>query len=203
MPKQSFKERERERREQEILKAAAILIRERGYNNVSMDDIAEEVGVSKPTLYQHFKSKDDMIATTMVHSMNHMHQYMNALEVDSPRVKLERMVRHLMESNYEPDAMPMALVEPQIIHALNHHTEVVRKRDEIGAEIYALIEEGKAKGEIARDIPTPVIIGSMFALMTVVEPSEEMGEKARMYYTERAEMVEGMMRFFMRGILPH
>ncbi|MDX1991127.1 MAG: TetR/AcrR family transcriptional regulator [bacterium] len=202
MPRQSFKERERERREQEILKAAAILIRERGYNNVSMDDIAEEVGVSKPTLYQHFKSKDDMIATTMVHSMNHMHQYMNGLEIDSPRVKLERMVRHLMESNDEPDAMPVALVEPQIIHALNHHTEVVRKRDEIGAEIFALIEEGKAKGEIARDVPTPVIIGSMFALMTVVKPSEALGEKARMYYTERAEMVEGMMRFFMRGILP-
>ena len=59
MTKLSYKERSRLRREQDILRTAARMIRDNGYANLNMDDLADEVGISKPTLYQHFKGKDD------------------------------------------------------------------------------------------------------------------------------------------------
>ncbi|NJL57403.1 TetR/AcrR family transcriptional regulator [bacterium] len=121
MGTQSFKERERERREQEILRAAAQLIRERGYNNVSMDDIAVEVGVSKPTLYQHFKSKDDMIASTMIQSMQSMRALMDELDADSPLAKLVEMLRHMLESYDNQDRFLAVMGETDIINMLNHH----------------------------------------------------------------------------------
>jgi len=44
-----------------ILDAAARVFTEHGYNNVTVDDIAASLGVTKPTLYHYFDSKEDMV----------------------------------------------------------------------------------------------------------------------------------------------
>lgn len=44
-----------------VLSAAARLIKERGYENVSLVDIADELHIAKPTLYHYFKSKGDLV----------------------------------------------------------------------------------------------------------------------------------------------
>jgi AcrR family transcriptional regulator len=48
-------------REQQILDAALAVFSERGYQNASMDVVAERVGVTKPVLYTHFGSKDGLL----------------------------------------------------------------------------------------------------------------------------------------------
>ncbi len=45
----------------ETLKVISQLLMKYGVRNISMDDIARELGISKKTLYQWFSSKDDMI----------------------------------------------------------------------------------------------------------------------------------------------
>ncbi len=45
-----------------IIGAAELLFYEHGLRSVSVDAIAERAGVTKRTLYYHFKSKDDLIA---------------------------------------------------------------------------------------------------------------------------------------------
>ena len=47
----------RNARRTQLLGAALDVFVERGYHAASMDDIADEAGVSKPVLYQHFPSK--------------------------------------------------------------------------------------------------------------------------------------------------
>jgi AcrR family transcriptional regulator len=46
-----------------IIEAAAKLYYGEGIRSVSVDAVAEKAGVTKRTLYYHFKSKDDLIAT--------------------------------------------------------------------------------------------------------------------------------------------
>jgi AcrR family transcriptional regulator len=48
------------RRRRQLLVAAIELFGTQGYHDTSMDDIAEEAGVTKPVLYQHFPSKRDL-----------------------------------------------------------------------------------------------------------------------------------------------
>lgn len=48
-------------REQQILDAAVAVFSERGFQNASMDVVAERVGVTKPVLYTHFGSKDGLL----------------------------------------------------------------------------------------------------------------------------------------------
>lgn len=47
-------------REQQMIEAASVLFGEQGYHAVSMDQIAETVGISKPMLYAYFESKEGL-----------------------------------------------------------------------------------------------------------------------------------------------
>ncbi len=45
-----------------ILEEAVKLFYERGFNGTTLDDIAAELGVTKPFIYTHFRSKVDLLA---------------------------------------------------------------------------------------------------------------------------------------------
>jgi len=49
-----------EERISQIVTAAEDVFTRKGFNEARMDDIAEETGLSKGTLYNYFKSKDDL-----------------------------------------------------------------------------------------------------------------------------------------------
>ncbi len=49
------------KRKDQILDAATNVFSRRGFHDARVDDIAEEAGLSKGTLYWYFKSKDDII----------------------------------------------------------------------------------------------------------------------------------------------
>ena len=53
-------QRKRGRRVQEILSTAAELFGERGYDGVSLDDVAERLDVTKGSLYYYFPGKDEL-----------------------------------------------------------------------------------------------------------------------------------------------
>ena len=61
---------------QEILRAAARLFQQQGYDATSMNDVAAALKLSKGGLYHHFQSKDEML----FHIMNH------ALDITDERV---------------------------------------------------------------------------------------------------------------------
>ncbi len=48
-------------RKEEIIMATLKLASEKGLNAISMNMIANEVGIKKPSLYNHFKSKDELV----------------------------------------------------------------------------------------------------------------------------------------------
>ncbi len=57
------KEREKERRRANILAAAEHLFAKDGFMNTTLDQIAEEVEISKATIYLYFKNKEDLFFT--------------------------------------------------------------------------------------------------------------------------------------------
>jgi TetR/AcrR family transcriptional regulator len=54
------KEREKEQRRNDIIDAAEKVLFSKGYDNATMEDVAEEAELSKATLYLYFKSKEDL-----------------------------------------------------------------------------------------------------------------------------------------------
>jgi len=57
LSKFSFKDQAFKLRENAILDAATAVLGSKGYDLMTMDDVAGAVGISKPSLYKHFKSR--------------------------------------------------------------------------------------------------------------------------------------------------
>ncbi len=55
------RDEQRRRKREAVLRVAASAFNRRGFANTSMDDVASVLGVSKPTLYQYFKSKQELL----------------------------------------------------------------------------------------------------------------------------------------------
>jgi AcrR family transcriptional regulator len=55
-----FRSLSRDERQDRILRAAKVVLLEKGLDAASMDDVAARAGTTKPTVYAHFNSKDEL-----------------------------------------------------------------------------------------------------------------------------------------------
>lgn len=56
-------QRKSKNRKLEIIEAAAIVFKEKGYNRATLQDIATRVGITKATLYHHYNNKHELLFT--------------------------------------------------------------------------------------------------------------------------------------------
>ncbi len=56
----------KQERRAQLMKAAARLLAERGYDGVRLEDLGAAVGISGPAIYRHFDSKDSLLAELLV-----------------------------------------------------------------------------------------------------------------------------------------
>lgn len=80
-----------ERREQ-IVKAAEEAFGRLGYDGASLDSIAAEVGVTKPVLYRHFKSKEDLYVALLDRHREELPTFVEDLDPEGPIDGLVRAV---------------------------------------------------------------------------------------------------------------
>ena len=82
-----------------ILKSAVSLFSEKGFDAVSMRDIADKVNISPPALYNHFKGKKALYISVIEESFsNKSKQLVNSLTIDAlPIKRLEAFVLTLSE----------------------------------------------------------------------------------------------------------
>src|SRR5215471_13722716 len=80
---------------QEILRTAARLFQERGYDATSMNDVAAALKLSKGGLYHHFQSKDEILFHIMSHAMDITEERVinPARRIESPEERLRTLIR--------------------------------------------------------------------------------------------------------------
>mgnify|MGYP000114599030 CR=1 FL=1 len=144
-----------------IVSKAAILFREKGFKAASMRDLAESVGVEAASLYNHIKSKTELLHELCFSVANRFLQKLDEIESEQiPAIqKIEKILRfHIVEmvNNYEEvyvsDREWKHLSDPYLSNYQNQR-RVYRKR------LAAIIEEGIRNKEIKQiDAPTVVLI---------------------------------------------
>ena len=80
---------------QEILRTAARLFQQRGYDATSMNDVAAALKLSKGGLYHHFQSKDEILFHIMSHAMDITEEkVINAVRgISDPEERLRTLIR--------------------------------------------------------------------------------------------------------------
>jgi AcrR family transcriptional regulator len=80
----SMKERQRQLREDAILDAAVEFLQSKGFNAMTLEDITEAIGISRPTLYQHFSSKEDVLIHVGIRNLRMTSDYLNSMDPAIP-----------------------------------------------------------------------------------------------------------------------
>jgi AcrR family transcriptional regulator len=97
---QERKEREKERRRQQIMVAAKRVFSDRGFTKATMEDIAQEAELSPGTLYLYFKNKEELYASLSLRILQYLLlriEHVNAIKDAGPDEKLTA----LMEAMYD------------------------------------------------------------------------------------------------------
>jgi AcrR family transcriptional regulator len=89
---------------QEILRTAARLFQQRGYDATSMNDVAAALKLSKGGLYHHFQSKDEILFEIMDHAMEITRERVLApsRSILDPEDRLRFLIRRHMEVVLSP-----------------------------------------------------------------------------------------------------
>lgn len=90
MQKEPRKVREFRRREQEILDTALTLFLEQGEDSVTVEMIADAVGIGKGTIYKHFKSKTEIYLRLMLDYERELNQLFQSDIVSADKEALSR-----------------------------------------------------------------------------------------------------------------
>ena len=198
-----LKERQREERERLILRAAEEVIVEKGYQALAMEEIASRVGISRPTIYLHFASKEDLVLALFERGLRAFLAVLDAhlSSAAAPREKLRAILEDVYGSmsgrHYQ--ALSAVLQNPEF------HARLAEKRrlfatlwEEPARRFAAVFEEGKVAGEFDPDLPTPVMSSLFGALLTPLAYRRLIDQE----HMAPEEVVRHLSRFFFKGISP-
>ena len=163
-PRRSFRQQMLQAREDAIITAVNRLLAEKGFDVMTVDEVAAEVGIAKASLYKHFTSKEDLAAAAMVHLMNRAHAFLDTLDERRPPVELLReMARWMMQVQLAGE-MPSLPSENSSLRATLMQNKaymdgLLRGSDRLGA----WIEAAQRDGSLNPALPPLVILYTLYA----------------------------------------
>jgi AcrR family transcriptional regulator len=155
---------------EEVRSKAATLFERRGFSNTSLDDIAEAVGVSKPTLYNYVGSKRELLEQIVSEVMLSLDDGLMTI-LDGPDSAEEKLRSSLL-------LQARSAVDQRIYYQLlfSEQTELspaMRTRSydwarSINHRYAKLIEECRVDGVLASDVDPDVAANLILGMMTSV-----------------------------------
>jgi AcrR family transcriptional regulator len=138
-----------------VLDAACVLFAAHGYRGTSMKDIAAELGVRAPSLYNHVTSKQDILFAIMDKAMD---RAIAALEealagIDDIAEQLRRATESLvLDFLRYPAEVTVCNNEVRSLDP-GHRLAIVAKRDRYAARVRRIIEQGCRAGRFRTRTP--------------------------------------------------
>ena len=160
----SFKDQAFKLREVAILDAATAILANKGYDLMTMDDVANAVGISKPSLYKHFKSKEVLIGVALIRLIDGALDFLGQLDAKAPPIdKLKSLLKWALEVRLN-GGMPFlpstnANVREMLMSNLKYVTRVLK----LNGKIEKLVLAAQKQGDLNPNLPSDVILFSYYS----------------------------------------
>jgi AcrR family transcriptional regulator len=157
---------------QRILAAAREQFFVHGFHSVTMDDVADGLGMSKKTIYGHFPSKNALLEAMLLEKFRCIEEELQAITAECSTdfaTGLHRLLACVQRHTQE--------VRPPFLRDIQRETpelfKVVqaRRRELIDRYFSKLLGEGRREGLIRKDIPVHIIIEILLgAVEAIINP---------------------------------
>ena len=158
-----------------IIEKSFVLFLQRGYKEVSLNEILKNCGVSKGAFYHYYKSKDELFDDVL---NRFFFSYFKKQDVDYSNALFEVKIKYLVKTFIEPYNEVANLLGqkqisayfrflfqsvnsfPNIRHSVNKHFYTK------GYYIYQITEQAKQAGELKADIDSKIIARQLLSTIT-------------------------------------
>ena len=195
--KTSFKQQMLKAREEAIVQTVNRLLAEKGFEAMTVDEVAAQVGIAKASLYKHFSSKEELAAAAMVLVMRRAQAFINALPDQAPALEnLKAVVRWTLEVKLAGDMPSLPSQNSTLRATLIANKDYMDGLMEVSDRLGAWIEAAQALGQLNPDLPAIAILYTFFA--RACDPVLEFLKMGGLY--QDAQIVEMVLGTCFEGI---
>jgi AcrR family transcriptional regulator len=162
--KPSFKAQMLQAREDAIIAAVNRLLAEKGFDAMTVDEVAAEVGIAKASLYKHFPSKEDLACAAMVRVMRRAQAFLAGLPADaSPLESIKAVARWTMEVQLAGEMPSLPSQNSTLRATLMNSADYMNGLIEISDRLGAWIEAAQREGSINPGLPPLAVLYTLYA----------------------------------------
>jgi len=164
---------------QRIVEAARAHFFSHGFRSVTMDDLAEELAISKKTLYAHYPAKIALLEAVLADKFAGVEAKLEEITRAFPHDFSAALHELLANTQRELDEIKPPFVRDMRQKAPQAFKIVERRRAELIQRFFGkLFAEGQRTGMVRRDLPAKLMIEILLAaVQAIVNPAkvEELG----------------------------
>ena len=160
----SFKQQMLQAREDAIIRAVNLLLAEKGFEAMTVDEVAANVGIAKASLYKHFPSKEDLAAAAMAHLMGQAQAFLDTLPETQPALdKLRAVVRWTMGLKLGGEMPSLPSQNSTLRATLMGHKAYMDGLMDVSDRLGAWIVAAQAQGLINPKLPAIAVLYTLYA----------------------------------------
>ena len=166
MARGSFREQVLQAREVAIVAAVNRLLAEKGFDAMTVDAVAAEVGIAKASLYKHFKSKEDLAAAAMIGVLDQALALTETLQRDpttDERDRLEAVTRWTMQVQLAGKMPSLPAQNSALRSALMGNKAYLDRLMQVSDRLGAWIVGAQSAGRLDPGLPPEVLLYTIYA----------------------------------------
>lgn len=170
MAKKSFRQQILQVREDAIVSSVNRLLAEKGFEAMTVDEVAADVGVAKASLYKHFASKEALAAAAMIRVLDQALAMIAELESDPRNAdpahaveQLKAVARWTMKVQLAGEMPSLPAQNSTLRTALMEDKTYLNRLMEVSEKLGSWIEAAQSVGALDKTLPVEVILYTLFA----------------------------------------
>ena len=165
MARVSFREQVLRAREDAIVSSVNRLLAQRGYDGMTIDAVAADVGIAKAVLYKHFSSKEALAAAAMVKVLERAQARLDELAA-APAGALDRLkavARWTMQEQLAGEMPALPAQNSTLRSALMADQGYLGKLMEVSDRLGEWIAQAQADGDLDPALPPELVLYTLYA----------------------------------------
>jgi AcrR family transcriptional regulator len=151
-------------REAAIIQSVNRLLAEKGFDAMTVDEVAADVGIAKASLYKHFPSKEDLACAAMVRVMRRAQDFLQSLPADAPPLdNIRAVARWTMQVQLAGEMPSLPSQNSSLRATLMKSRDYMDGLIEISDQLGGWIEAAQAQGSLNPGLPPLVVLYTLYA----------------------------------------
>ena len=153
-------------REDAIVAAVNRLLAEKGFDAMTVDEVAADVGIAKASLYKHFPSKEELAAAAMVRVLHRARAFLESDAVRTlPRAadRLRAVTRWAMQMQLAGEMPSLPSQNSTLRAALLQHRDYLDSLSDVSERLGEAIVQAQRDGDIRATLPPELVLYTLYA----------------------------------------